>query len=143
MTITREQVADLREGDIVRYSGHRALHGALIEGPLYNEYGALIVGGYTVRKEDGGVYSGDPITLTVVSRVPRPLYINHDRIEPVPGDVVRDADDETRTRWWWFTNSARDMPWRYWDDEIVYCRRHALPVRLRLLVDGATGQVVP
>ena len=74
-------------------------------------------------------------TLTVVSRVPR-LYVNHDRAVPVPGDVVR--SDGVGDRRVWFLNS---LGWQSLGGTTA--RYHELPARLRLLVDGETGQVVP
>lgn len=71
-----------------------------------------------------------------------PLYVNHPRTEPVPGDVVRNADvncgDETRT--WFLDYVGHWRVTRAHKTELSGCN---LPARLRLLVDGETGQVVP
>jgi hypothetical protein len=69
--------------------------------------------------------------LKVTKLAPRPIYANHDREEPVDGDVVRDAATTRRTTWlraegrWYNTATARP------DSE--------LPKSLILLVDGDTG----
>jgi hypothetical protein len=147
VTITREQVADLRPGDVVEYSGHPDFRGAKIVGPLVAEHDALLVGEYVVRRGDGGPpgYRNGDLTLTVVSRAPRPLYVNHDRAEPVPGDVVRDADDDSSTRVW----ACHAEPVKYLLPWILLAglshevETDELPVRLRLLVDGTTGRCVP
>jgi hypothetical protein len=85
-------------------------------------------------------------TLTVVSRAPRPLYVNSDRTEPVPGDVVRDADDDERSGTWAFVArdwGNRNLPWiPLHGEDRRGCLRGQLPARLRLLVDGTTGQPV-
>jgi len=143
--ITREQVADLREGDIVEMSWACEGGQITIRGPLWGGRGEqLSVAGYWVRESDGApVQALGPRgsrTLTVISRAPQPLYVNHDRSEPVPGDVVRDADSDDANTWVrnrkgfsyeWLNNRTHD-----------YVPREKLPDRLRLLVDGTTGEVV-
>lgn len=123
--------------------------GSVVRGPLRNaQYGGMEIAdvGWSVRGEDGKpppYNEGLGVTeMVVVSRAPRPLYVNHDRTEPVPGDVVRDADNQNDARTWsrnidgfsneWHSNRANH-----------YVPREKLPARLRLLVDGETGQVVP
>lgn len=142
--ITREQVADLRPGDVVRISGW---YDVTVEGPLttsdVDEHSdALWLGQYTLIRD--GV--GNPAhwgcqpgaTLTVVARAPRPLYINHDRTEMVLGDVFRGVEDDSPRIY--VAQGAADQVW---------CTHHGVmnvglvPPRLRLLVDGETGQVVP
>lgn len=135
MTITREQIADLRPGDVVELAAPLWPDGTVIRGGLHGSApNDLFVG--PVRIQD---YVGIGIlSLTVVSRAPRPLYVNHPRTEPVPGDVVRDADDPSETQAWWFTTNV--APWKTGGG---WTTREYLPDRLRLLVDGEVGQVVP
>ena len=152
--ITREQVADLHPGDVVRISLDDG-HGFAVEGPLrWSEQrvqggDALVLdhphiaGTYWVRNSNGTPYDEKFRTLTVVSRAPRPLYVNHPRTEPVAGDVVRDADTDDHRVWMfvdpadnstaWVSPSETDSWWQ---------RRSDLPARLRLLVDGETGMAV-
>lgn len=141
MTITREQVADLREGDVVELAGGN-LRGATVRGPVFREHnGWLLVGpDQVVRDPDGAPSSDSRRTLTVVSRAPRPLYVNHPRTEPVPGDVVRDAEVLAPAGVWLrpWDNGA----WIYADGGTRHLNSE-LPTCLRLLVDGETGQVVP
>lgn len=147
--ITREQVADLRPGDVVEIAWP---NGAILHGPLYEEDDHLDLGPLILRYSTGGVgHSMPSCDLTVVSRAPR-LYVNHDRAEPVQGDVVRFID--TRRPDDAYTNvydnrGDRHRPWlqlsgeRWTHDQVMprdCLRRH---YRLELLVDGETGQVVP
>jgi hypothetical protein len=120
--ITRADVADLREGDVVRLKWELAgVPGVTFTatGPLAQCYGVLAVGGYGVRTSTGAP-ARPSASLTVVSRAPRPLYVNSDRTEPVPGDVVRDADDDSNPRTWVAGHDAgRLSEWRsnadgYW-----------------------------
>lgn len=142
--ITKEELADLREGDAVELRDSR-WGGVTISGPVRLTGMGLCVGPLLIVGPDGREpYDPDgPIerSLTVVSRAPRPLYVNHDRAEPYPGDVVRDADcdypDDQRT---WMYDDTR-LPWFCGFMGENYGRIN-LPDRLRLLVDGATGQVV-
>jgi hypothetical protein len=144
VTITREQVADLREGDVVEYHRSDWPDGVVIRGPLHrSKSGGQWIGlaTFAIRFDDGDVngFAFDKdTTLTVVSRAPRPLYVNHDRTEPVPGDVVRDADSDDPATWHYLTWPGG--PW--YDLRGNGKPREALPARLRLLVDGETGQAV-
>ena len=145
MTITEEDVADLRAGDIVRVTGW---YGATVEGPLSEGDRTLWLAEHIrVRRADGSV--GLPglqhATLTVVSRAPRALYVNSDRAEPVPGDVVRDADERT----FLYTESPFSNDKEKWvgaqplDGGIDWRPTGRLATPLRLLVDGETGRCVP
>jgi hypothetical protein len=148
MTITREQVADLRPGDVVEM---RFPSGASLRGPLTEvDFGAgaglgIVDVGWQVRLSDGTpawALTDLGANLTVVSRAPRRLYVNHPRTKPVPGDVARDAGSEDHGRVWVYGSDTRKQFWR-WSE---YPSENAGPlstVRLRLLVDGETGQVVP
>lgn len=141
MTITREQVADLQPGDVVEIT-------EIVDGDVYTHRGPvraepghrdfLTFAGYTIHNAQGrpGLWID---TLTVVSRAPRPLYVNHPRTEPVPGDVVRDADSGDPRTWHYLTWPGG--PW--YDLRGNGKKRVDLPTRLRLLVDGETGRCVP
>jgi hypothetical protein len=145
--ITREQVADLQPGDVVEVA-HRDWSGQKMSGPLKStgevtgEYvEALRLCGYPIRDNRGEPING-PWTLTVVSRAPRPLYVNHDRAEPVPGDYARDEDADgirliLRTRGERFPDKWIDQ------DGIERTYDHIPGRRLRLLVDGETGRALP
>jgi hypothetical protein len=143
--ITREQVADLQPGDVVEYRRDDWPEGALVRGPVEQagprEPMYVLKGIFGIAEWDGSPFEGRSSSLTVISRAPRPLYINHPRTEPVQGDVVRDEggaglalficthdDEET----WWLNAGADWIAPAEMQDK-----------RLRLLVDGETGQVVP
>jgi hypothetical protein len=140
MTITD----NLQPGDVVEL---RFPSGTTIRGPLVEEVTnrlGIADAGWDITSR--GLTGPQPYwvgraDLLVVSRAPRALYVNHDRTKPVPGDVVRDADSDSDPRTWvrnaegfsneWMTTRAH-----------FYVPRENLPDRLRLLVDGETGQVV-
>jgi hypothetical protein len=148
VTITRADVADLRPGDVVEIT-------STYNGSVYTHRGPVVQDGrgvgllfetYWVRTRSGDAPQWID-SLTVVSRAPRPLYVNHDRAEPVPGDVVRDADDDSDTRTWMCFDRAAVNGWvGRRGSNSAWCTampRADLPDRLRLLADGETGQVVP
>jgi hypothetical protein len=146
VTITREQVADLQPGDVVEM---RFPSGASLRGPLTGvDFGSglglgIVDVGWSVRLSDGTpawALTDLGATLTVISRAPRPLYVNHPRTEQRPGDVVRDADDDRKPTVW--TSDSCDGWWLASRGVMVEKSRGQLPTRLRLLVDGETGQVV-
>lgn len=146
MTITREQIADLQPGDIVQFRYVAWPENTFLQGPLEGEEASnLYVGGHCVRY--GKHQPRLPLltgaaTLIILARKPRQVYVNHPRTGPVPGDVVRDADDDDTLTWncvepdhtneFCWRDTGRGGQWRPED----------LPTRLRLLVDGETGQVV-
>ena len=135
MTITREQVADLREGDVVELRDDR-WPGVVVRGPVrYITNNAYPHVGPAVIWPDGVEHIAQEIT--VVSRAPRPLYVNHPRTEPAMGDVVRDSDGVV-----WLRDS-----WATWHSPDSICNAEHEDVGLTkpwtLLVDGTTGQVVP
>ena len=133
--ITPEQVADLQPGDVVeiRWDAHP---GVIVSGPLRPRGGGQWVGPVPVIGPSGEMH--ESITLTVISRAPRPIYVNHPRTEPADGDIVLDCDGDAwrfeRDGWWCAYSEA--CP----DDE-------GFPIEsyrpLTLLRDGETGQVVP
>ena len=132
MTIPREQVADLRPGDVVelRYDNYPE---TVIRGPLHGG-ATLYVAFLVVRHADGRPGVGD--SLTVISRAPRPLYVNHERTTPIDGDVVRDGED----RLWMFDHFGT------WQGVESTCeesnRLTGMEQPLTLLVDGNTKKVV-
>jgi hypothetical protein len=153
VTITREQVADLREGDVVELASDR-WGGASMRGPLVqNSYGDLTVGrigyttaprGFVVRTRDGSPSGwADAHTLTVVSRAPKPMYVNHPRTRPARGDVVRGVDQHGGPCWDYVGGEIR--PWSTVGTIGFDTRRcrDDLPTRLLLVIDGETGRVVP
>lgn len=136
------QVDDLRAGDVVEMT-YDKYPGVVTRGPLRRGRERLLcLGDVPVANLDGNVvWNGFHRTLTVVSRAPRSPYVNHPRTEPAPGDVVRDADSDDRRTW---TRNVNNFSYE-WHANLanVYVPREKLPDRLRLLVDGETGQVVP
>jgi hypothetical protein len=136
VTITREQVADLQPGDVVEMVASHWPEGTSWRGPLYGSGGELRVAGGLVRYDNGDPMDDARWSLTVVSRAPRPLYVNHPRTEPVPGDVVREDDPEGAATWLMDSFGT-------WQSKDSTCRPEHMEGRLRLLVDGETGQVVP
>jgi hypothetical protein len=135
MSITREQVADLRVGDVVEliFADMSVLRGTLREDVVRNAIG-FPEAGWTVRDSRGEPpFGAEKMELAVIERAPRPLYVNHDRTEPLPGDVIHASDGtlsrafRTNGEWIW-PNGTRARP-----GEPPYT----------LLVDGETGQVLP
>ena len=156
--ITREQVVDLQPGDVVEVRQSRYPE-VVTTGPVREidgEPGALALGVSTLRYADGLPPSNANLRLTVVSRAPRPLYVNHPRTEPVPGDVVRVEFCTGYEDDWCMNAYAPDAdgdmpPWLSIAREEAGCRYTADMVIstpggngvMRLLVDGETGQTVP
>ena len=160
MTITQEQVRDLREGDVVRLEWELGgIEGVTFTatGPLKSHgNGYLTVGGYSVRDAMGqpvnsGRGDGDR-RLEVVSRAPLPFYANCKRSKPIQGDVVRIVD--LRNPHNSYTNiydprGNRAWPWlalsgeRWTDEQALPKADIAQHYRIELLVDGETGEVVP
>ena len=111
MTITREDVKDLRPGDVVEL--HDTEEGWTVTGAVWQKGGYLCCGTAILcysREEPIGIESR---TLKVVSRAPRPLYVNSDRTEPVAGDIVRDRDgfawQHESGRWYGVDCSQKDL----------------------------------
>ena len=141
VSISREQVADLQPGDVVRLVRTNGEHRYTYEGPVKDDGGdALAFDDWWLRDRRGNAPEWCE-SLTVVSRAPR-LYVNHDRSEPVPGDVVRDEmtgdvyvrEHNTVLRpdpFWWCPVQGRSR------------RDDCINLPLTLLVDADTGQVVP
>lgn len=141
MTITREQIADLRPGDVVEFADGRWLPGTVLRGPLWAQVsGALLVGDLLVRHVDGHPGRWDNGTFKVISRAP--LYVNHRRTEPVPGDVARDEEGDGIRLIFRMPSVRRGVDAWYDQDGTERAYELAPGRRLRLLVDGETGQVV-
>lgn len=144
MTITREQLTDLEVGDVVELSWPSLSDPQVshkVQGPVkpYDPFGtSLFLGPYCVRDIRGNPVHGEKRTLTVISRAPRPFYVNHSRTEPARGDVVRAAEGGIWAGTIWIKTD------KYWHSsgDMAY-RRQEMPTRLHLLVDGTTGQVIP
>jgi hypothetical protein len=146
MSITRDDVADLREGDVVELTSTTWPDGA-VRGRLRNDglYKSLVLKSpcgeesYVIRNAQGDPSCADQRSLTVVSRAPRPLYVNHPRTEPSCGDVFQPEFSQ-----WPIWVAGHDRIAEHKSAES--CRwigPGSLPAHLRLLVDGETGQVVP
>lgn len=153
MTMTKDDVADLREGDIIEitYTQHP---GVILRGPVRNlrpASNSLAVGSSIVRFSDGE--TGPQIdTVRVIERAARPVYKNSDRTEYKIGDIVTYDD-------YYF---GRIGPFRY-TGEVEWAgsqeaggytawvgsrgRANRAPVdhadELILLVDGETIEAVP
>ncbi len=102
----------------------------------------LAIGPFTlVSNGDSALPEGAQLTITKLA--PRPFYANHERQEPVQGDVARDADTPERRTYlfdgacWHSSDGARNLV-RLKDDVSPMGRIH-LPANLLLLVDGDTG----
>ncbi len=158
--IDSEQIVDLRPGDIVTITDTRWGAGVKITGPLVkSEHGSLIVGSVKVAHPNDP-YVAIPLVvksstgensihasargLTVVSRGPRPFYVNVDR-DPEPGDIFRsddpaDSDDNLTYSPSTFDGKTLDGFWDNIGGNNIDAA--ARPPLRRLLIDGTTGQVV-
>jgi hypothetical protein len=134
--ITAEPVADLQPGDVVEMRRISWPEGQKVVGPVSRDGNALLVAEQVVHWLDGAELDSDKV-VTVISRAPRSLYVNHPRPEPVNGDTVADEDNGGAS-WTWHRIRGT---W-YRTDGVSFSRDE-MPTRLRLLVDGETGQVVP
>lgn len=145
--ITRERVKDLQAGDVVEMQGPGGLsvrgrlatygEASLVFGPNVN------TGAWTVRTrlgDPGGLFADWDITNVVPG--PRPLYANHPRTRPMPGDVVSRGDHDNAT--WSFAPlvSTGANRWRNTANQEWFDRDDFERIPVFLLVDGETGQVV-
>lgn len=149
--ITREQVADLHPGDVVELVRNEPGMTTTIRAELrpYHDTG-LILGESVLLRLPGGEVPAlrAQFELTVISRAPRPLYVNHDRYEPTQGDVVWFEDQrnpaDSYTNLYDPSNSLR-LPWLEIQTGYRYGRDEAETgdpdLRLHLLIDGTTGQL--
>ena len=136
--ITAAQLAAVQDGDVVELHEHHWADGVVLVGSVASpEPGVLAIGAVKLQDPGWTVAFGPTATLTVISRKPGPVYVNHSRAEPAAGDFACDADSDEPG--WWFHDDDGDWLTRA---TAVY-DRDELPNRLRLLVDGNTGQVVP
>lgn len=123
MTITREQIADLRKGDVVTLTStdwpeHTAITGALVE----TSDGRLMITlphglvSYVVRDLNGYPMYGHQRSLTVVKKASRPFYANSDQTEPELGDIAQSPNGEIHwaakdrdghLRWWRYNKQQR------------------------------------
>lgn len=119
MTITREQIADLRKGDVVTLTSttwpeHTAVSGVLME----TSDGQLVIrlpdgsSTYVVRDSNGYPMYGRQRSLTVVKKAPRPFYANSDQLEPEPGDIAQDPNGEIR--WASHERTGTFLVWWHW-----------------------------
>ena len=128
MTITREQIADLRKGDVVTLTSTDWPERTAVTGALKEPAGGRLVldlpdniGMYVVRDVNGNPLFGDRRSLTVVEKVPRPFYANSDQLEPEPGDIAQSPNGEI---YWAAPNSTGTFLvwWRWSRDrkQVVY-----------------------
>lgn len=140
MTVTDEQVADLKAGDVIELSEPDGEYpDVVVRGPLHEINGFLCLGDNVVRHANGSAFWGALRNLTFISRATPPappFYVNHTRTEPVDGDLARDAFDPSSTEVFF----REDDDWYGKSGE--YFTRSELPEQLRLLVDGDTGFTV-
>ena len=157
--ITKEQVADLREGDVVELTSETWGEGTVLRGPLVRtERGGLRVGnigvitgnGFKIVLGNGDIPYADVRNLRVISRAPRPLYLNSDRTEPVPGDVVSFKGRVSGTTYGPYLYTYKEQLVTGETSRWINARNlipSTAPLRyageLTLLVDGTTGKVVP
>lgn len=136
----------LRAGDEVKLE--LAEHpGVVTVGPIKtDEQGCcLMLGPFVIVQNNHRVLPEDA-TLTVTKPAPRPFYANHEREEPVQGDVCRDADTPERRTYlydgtrWITSDGAHDIILLK-DDPSPSGHIH-LPENRLLLVDGDTGLTV-
>jgi hypothetical protein len=139
------EALDIRVGDVVKASHKFWPEGSYIYGPVGDDQRLC---GFVMHPMVGALW-----TVEVISRVPRPFYVNADR-DPVPGDVVSYLNKwtgesagpflhATSTEWAGREAGGRSTPWL----RLPGLARDTGPLyaagRVVLLVDGETGQVVP
>lgn len=134
MTIPAGQLEGLHPGDLIELVITTDGDPITLRGtyPAITDWAATVTG-------------DDPVTVTVLSRAARPLYVNHTRATHVPGDVVRDDDMPDRAETWTYLGNTPEGCWLTVTaaGERYYTHPAAMPARLRLLVDGETGQTAP
>lgn len=139
MTISPAQVKDLQPGDVVRIRSYNWPEGTSITGPAYRDPGRgtlkrLEVGGHPIETMAA---CGTLAEFEIVSRAPRPLYVNHQRAWAMKGDVARSAECDNPYLVWGYDGTR----W-YLIDTRTLAQPDFNPGPLRLLVDGETGQAV-
>lgn len=120
----------VQPGDVVILRNSNWPEGCTITGRVYlDNREEPHVGGSPIRTM---AVCGTLAEFSIVSRAPRPLYVNHPRNRPVPGDVANPGDGtksvafHTIYGWMWPNRTTARLA----DNG------------LRLLVDGETGEVV-
>jgi hypothetical protein len=136
MITDTDVLASLRPGDVVELTHKLWPAGTVLRGPVYADTSELGRGdlriGFVTLVHD---LSDDPdYTLTVISRAP---YVNHARTEPRHRDVAIIDDDYYSHSFTYIYGG--EGHWRTQHGEVADLSR----ARLRLLIDGQTGQVVP
>ncbi len=142
--ITREQVEDLRLGDVVELRSSLWAAESRARGPVYRDRDAgLVCCNVVLYPLHGWKPFAEGSSLTLVARAVE--YVNHDRAHMAAGDVARNADDNADTRVWYCAEPADTaLQWFFASaDEWTWSGHEEMPARLRLLVDGDSGQAVP
>lgn len=126
-----------RIGDVLRAKHSAWPEGSFIQGPVFMFGTHLSVAGFSI---DGIENLRELWTVEVIET--KHAYVNVDR-DPVPGDIVRDADDADDTATYSPADRRTNSDDTWWENRTgSTLSRDELPDRLRLLVDGETGQVV-
>lgn len=127
--ITTADVADLQAGDVITVTGLNST----ATGPLLEKDGCLYIAGYLLVRDASGRPFPAIDTLTVVSRAPRPVYVNCDR-NPIAGDVARTAGSSDDSRTWAFDGEGWNLV------GTGSTPGSDTPGRYRLLIDGDSGR---
>jgi hypothetical protein len=125
-----EYLKDAYAGDVVRIHHVAWPKDAYCEGPIFKDESHYRIGGQILES-----WAGFIDRLEVISRAPRPLYNNHPRSRPRPGDVVI----EDGTAWLhdtWGKWHSCHSDWTH--DNFIRNNRG----KLTLVIDGETGEVV-
>jgi hypothetical protein len=148
MSLRPLDVPELYEGDVVRVRKVNWPEWVSVTGPVYYPRGLPdrqpYVGGCPIRTM---AVCGTLAEFELIEKALRPMYVNHPRTEPMPGDVVRDADDDASTRVWIYGphGGADARPWMGSLNgyvEFISIDSDRFPKRALLLVDGETGMAV-
>jgi hypothetical protein len=131
--VSGPKVTELRAGDIVRV--HMTEYpDVVLSGPVeVDSQGCCRKIGPMTLVTEGKSDLPDGWWVEVTKLAPRPVYVNHEREEPVEGDIVRIPETPTRTTYVW----SEDRWWAVSKGKLVVTGN--MPDRLLLLVDGDTG----
>jgi hypothetical protein len=103
-----EYLKDGYAGDVVRIHHDAWPKEVYIEGPVYlSTCGELGLGGGIILER----WASHIDKFAVISRAPRPLYNNHPRSKPHPGDVVTDGDGDVWLRDNWGSWHSASSNW--------------------------------
>lgn len=139
-------ISGIRAGDVLKATHARWPEGTYVQGPAYVFGNDLRLAGYAVNFMDRPYW-----TVEVISRAPRPFYVNSDR-DPVEGDIVNyqsgtgiigpfmHAGSEA---WAGARPGGRMTPWRGFPGGHADTGPLYNAGRVVLLVDGLTGKAVP